>query len=119
MMKIAVPSRDGAVDAHFGHCEYYTVFTVKDGVINTEERMDSPTACGCKSGIAPILADAGVSVMLAGNMGEGAVRVLDAHGIEAVRGASGPVRNVVESYLAGKLVLADGSCAGHGHDCTH
>ncbi len=119
MLKIAVPSRDGVVDAHFGHCEYFTVFTINDGVIAAEERMDSPESCGCMSGIGPILADAGVSLMLAGNMGQGAVNVLAAHGIEAVRGASGPVRGVVEGYLSGKLVLADGSCAGHGHDCAH
>lgn len=118
-MKIAVPSRDGVVDAHFGHCEYFTVFTVDSGKITAEERVDSPEACGCKSGIAPILANAGVSIMLAGNMGEGAVRVLGTHGIQAIRGASGAVRHVVESYLAGKLALADGSCSEHGHVCGH
>lgn len=118
-MKIAVPSRDGVVDSHFGHCEYFTVFTVDDGRISGEQRVDSPAGCGCKSGVAPVLAAAGVTIMLAGNMGEGAVRVLAAQGIQAIRGASGPVRNVVESYLTGALALADGSCAGHAHTCGH
>ena len=27
-MKIAVPTRNGVVDSHFGHCEYYTVYTL-------------------------------------------------------------------------------------------
>ena len=30
-MKIAVPTRDGRVDDHFGHCAYYTIFDVIDG----------------------------------------------------------------------------------------
>jgi len=28
IMKIALPSRQNQVDEHFGHCEYFTVFTV-------------------------------------------------------------------------------------------
>ena len=32
-MKIAVPTRDGRVDDHFGHCEYYTIFDIIDGKI--------------------------------------------------------------------------------------
>ena len=26
--KVAVPTRDGVVDDHFGHCAYYTIFTI-------------------------------------------------------------------------------------------
>ena len=29
-MKIAVPSNGNRVDEHFGHCEYFTVFSVND-----------------------------------------------------------------------------------------
>ena len=32
-MKIAVPTSDGRVDDHFGHCAYYTIFDVIDGKI--------------------------------------------------------------------------------------
>jgi len=28
MEKIALPTRNGAVDDHFGHCECYTIFTL-------------------------------------------------------------------------------------------
>lgn len=27
-MKIALPSRHNNIDDHFGHCEYFTVYTV-------------------------------------------------------------------------------------------
>ena len=66
-MKIAVPTRDGRVDDHFGHCAYYTIFEVIDGNVTGVSKMASPEGCGCKSGIAPVLRQMGVTVMLARN----------------------------------------------------
>ena len=73
-MKIAVPTRDGNVDNHFGHCAYYTIFDIVDGKVVNVSKMASPEGCGCKSGIAPVLRQMGVMVMLAGNIGQGAVQ---------------------------------------------
>lgn len=30
MKKIALPTRNGLIDDHFGHCEFYTIFTVDE-----------------------------------------------------------------------------------------
>lgn len=114
-MKIAVPTREGRVDDHFGHCAYYTIFTVADGKIVSQDKLASPQGCGCKSGIAPVLRQMGVAVMLAGNMGQGAKNVLEAQHIEVVRGCSGDVVELAEAYLAGK-VLDNGEVCDH-HDC--
>lgn len=120
IMKIAVPTRNGMVDEHFGHCEYFTVFTVgADGAVTGEERVDSPAGCGCKSNIASILAGMGVTTLVAGNMGDGAVRVLKANGITAIRGASGSVREAAASFSRGSLVDSGTGCAGHRSDCHH
>ena len=32
-VKIAVPTRDGVVDDHFGHCAYYTIFSIEQQVV--------------------------------------------------------------------------------------
>ena len=53
-MKIAVPTRDGYVDDHFGHCAYYTIFDVIDGKVTNISKMASPEGCGCKSGISTV-----------------------------------------------------------------
>jgi predicted Fe-Mo cluster-binding NifX family protein len=53
-------------------------------------------------------------VMLAGNMGAGAVNVLNSHGIAVVRGCSGNVRKVVEDWLGGSVSDSGASCADHG-----
>jgi predicted DNA-binding protein (UPF0251 family)/predicted Fe-Mo cluster-binding NifX family protein len=118
-MKIAVPSRDGEVDGHFGHCAYFTVFTVEDGKIAAEDKVESPESCGCKSGIAGELARGGVTKLIAGNIGEGAVRVLGSYGIEVLRGASGKARKAVEDYLAGVPFEGGANCAEHHEGCHH
>ncbi len=115
IMKIAVPTRDGRVDDHFGHCAYYTIFDVVDGNIKGSSKLASPEGCGCKSGIAPVLRQMGVAVMLAGNMGQGAKNVLEAQRIEVIRGCSGDVEELVRSYLAGH-VKDNGEVCDH-HDC--
>jgi predicted DNA-binding protein (UPF0251 family)/predicted Fe-Mo cluster-binding NifX family protein len=119
IMKIAVPTRDGVVDAHFGHCAYFSVFTVEGKEIKAEDKVESPETCGCKSGIAGELARMGVTKLVAGNIGEGAVRVLSSYGIEVLRGAGGSSRKAVEDYLAGKPFEAGANCHEHHDGCEH
>ena len=117
-MKIALPSRNNEIDEHFGHCDHFTVFTIDDrNKIVTEEKVASPAGCGCKSNIAQTLADKGVKLMLAGNMGQGAVNVLNSHGIKVLRGCSGDVKAVAEKWLAGDLRDSGFTCTHHEHGC--
>ncbi|MBC3803041.1 dinitrogenase iron-molybdenum cofactor biosynthesis protein [Acetobacterium fimetarium] len=118
-MKIALPTRQNIIDSHFGHCEYYTVFTIDDSnkeIIN-QEIITSPAGCGCKSNIASTLSEMGVNLMLAGNMGEGAVNVLNRSGIEVLRGCSGDVKEVALNWLAGAVVDSGELCHEHEHGC--
>lgn len=127
-MKIAVPTRNNEVDDHFGHCESYSIFSIEAKTIQSVEMFPSPQGCGCKSDIAEVLQKKGVTVLLAGNMGAGALNVLKNQGITVLRGNSGDVRMVVEDYLQGKLSDSGVGCASHeahhghgedGHVCNH
>ena len=120
-MKIAVPTKGGMVDNHFGHCEYYTIFTVNDGEVKMKEIFPSPQGCGCKSGIAAELRAMGVEVMLAGSMGEGAFQKLSSEGIKVIRGCSGDVNAVVKGYLTGFILDSGVGCGAHEghHECAH
>jgi predicted Fe-Mo cluster-binding NifX family protein len=121
-MKIAVPSREGLVDEHFGHCKEFLVFRVEGESLVAEASVPSPEGCGCKSGVASVLRGVGVTHLVAGNMGEGAVRVLGAQGIAVVRGATGPARAAAEAFAKGALADSGQGCAGHsesGHECQH
>ena len=115
-MKIAVPTRNGKVDDHFGHCDHYTIYTVENKQITSREELPSPQGCGCKSGIAADLQQMGVEVMLAGSMGAGALNKLQACGIKVVRGCMGDIESVVNGYLLGFVLDSGIGCAGHGED---
>ncbi|MGC1392488.1 MAG: NifB/NifX family molybdenum-iron cluster-binding protein [Bacteroidales bacterium] len=126
-MKIAVPvTKENQIDGHFGHCESYGVFTIseKNKIVEIKS-VGSPEGCGCKSDIASVLASDGVSIMLAGGIGEGAINVLNNSGIEVIRGCSGDATEVVKLYLSGLVEDSGSSCQQHesnnkeGHQCSH
>ncbi len=120
-MKIAVPVHNGFVNDHFGHAENYSVFSVSpdNRIIHTEIIQSNP-GCGCKSGIAEVLANHGVTIMLAGNIGGGAIQHLYTSGIEVVRGCTGPAEAVVEAYLQGTIINNNQTCHQHeGCDDKH
>jgi len=117
-MKIAVPTHRNMVDDHFGHCEAFTVFTINEkNEIISDEIVPSPAGCGCKSNIAQTLSEMGVKMILAGNMGEGAVNVLKNNGIAVVRGCRGDVRKTAENWLNGALTDSGITCSNHSHEC--
>jgi len=130
-MKIAVPvTKENQIDSHFGHCESYGVFTISEkNEISEIKSVESPQGCGCKSDIASVLASDGVSVMLAGGIGGGAINVLNNSGIEVIRGCAGDATEVVKLYLKGLVEDSGSSCQqheahhgqghDHGHQCSH
>jgi len=117
-MKIAAPvTSANQIDSHFGHCEFYNIYTISDSnEIIDIQRLDSPQGCGCKSSIAVTLASHGVTVMLAGGIGNGAISVLAKEGISVIRGCSGVPRDLVSLYVRGELSDSGSSCSSHGHD---
>lgn len=74
--------------------------------------------CGCHSGIARTLAEQGVSVMLAGNIGAGAISHLNEFGIEVVRGCYGEAEKVVTEFLQGTIKDNGQTCTEHD-GCDH
>lgn len=121
-MKLAIPTKNNRVDDHFGHCEAYMLITVNnENKITETELLPSPQGCGCKSNIASILQQKGVTIMLAGNMGNGALNVLNQHGIMVFRGCSGDVIQVAENYLNNKIEDSGIGCLQHSddHQCQH
>lgn len=117
-MKIALPTKDGMVDNHFGHCENFTVCYISDGNITSVETLPVQHGCGCKSGLASILRSIGVEVVLAGNMGDGARHKLAEQDIKVFCGCTGTVETVVKDYLAGDIKDSGGVCS-ENHECGH
>jgi predicted Fe-Mo cluster-binding NifX family protein len=123
-MKIAVPvTSENQIDGHFGHCESYGVFTISENKeITSIQNIESSEGCGCKSDIADVLAADGVTVMLAGGIGGGAINMLNNSGIEVIRGCSGYATEVVKLFLSGNVEDSGSSChqhEGHHHEDHH
>jgi predicted Fe-Mo cluster-binding NifX family protein len=126
MKVLAIPSRGTEIEDHFGQCENYTIIKVSDNKVISKEEFTTPQGCGCKSGLAGILADKGVGFMIAGSMGQGALNHLNAAGIEVMCGFSGNIDDAVEKHLKGyngdKAVCQHHGHHhhhGHGHECNH
>lgn len=116
-MKIAVTYQDGEIFQHFGKTENFKIYHVENKEIISSEVISSN---GSGHGaLAEILAEADVNVLLCGGLGEGALSALTEAGIEVCSGASGNTDNVVQDYLAGKLIDAGINCDHHeeGHSC--
>jgi predicted Fe-Mo cluster-binding NifX family protein len=128
-MKIAVPVNWlNQIDGHFGHCEFYSIYSISEtNEITDVQTLKSEQGCGCKSNIASVLAQDGVSVMLAGGIGGGAINVLNNAGIEVIRGCSGNPAEVVKEFISGSLKDSGVSCRQHEehhaeggeHICNH
>ncbi|MDD2590436.1 MAG: NifB/NifX family molybdenum-iron cluster-binding protein [Fermentimonas sp.] len=127
-MKIAVPTKENnQIDSHFGHCEFYTIYTVsEENEIEGKQTLQSPAGCGCKSNIATDLSEMGVQIMLVGGIGEGAINKLASCNIQVIRNCKGDVDHLVNDFLEG--VLKDGgvNCRSHeihgqdaDHQCNH
>lgn len=119
-MIIAIPTNNGIVDSHFGHSEYHTIVTLgEDNQMEKKEVFKSPQGCGCKSNLPQILSNMGVNVMLAGNMGAGALMKLNESGIKVYRGCQGDVDALINDFIENKIIDSGIGCTSHeeGHEC--
>ncbi|MVB12493.1 Dinitrogenase iron-molybdenum cofactor [Caprobacter fermentans] len=116
MMKIAVACDGKNVSAHFGHCEGFTLFTVEGGKITERKFSQNP---GHKPGFLPnYLSDLGVSTIITGGIGGGAIDIFNEKNIEVISGAAGEAAEAVEKYLKGELESAGSVCHEHEFEST-
>ena len=83
--RIAVPSSNGMLDAHFGHCREFALIDIENDTIVSEEYLDAPPH---QPGLLPPwLAERGVTDVIAGGMGQRAIQIFNQHGINVFVGA--------------------------------
>ena len=112
-MKIAIASEGSTVSQHFGHCDGFTIYDVEGKEIKGDAFIANP---GHRPGFLPnYLYEQGISVIIAGGMGAGAVAIFNEKGIDIVTGAAGNVKDAVNAYLAGTLKSSESICNQHQH----
>lgn len=109
--RFAVPTSNGLLCPHFGHCEEFTLVDVgpdSDEPVSVT-KIEAPEH---EPGLLPSwLADRGVSLVIAGGMGSKAQQLFAQQGVTVVTGApQADPENVVKLYLQDELVTGDNVC---------
>lgn len=109
-MKYAIPTAEGRLCMHFGHCQQFAIVEAGEGEMKTELLTPPPH----EPGVLPAwLHQQGVNVVIAGGMGQRAIQLFDQHGIKVVVGAPADTpEELVAAYL-------DGSLQAGGNICDH
>lgn len=110
-MKIAIPTLQGNLCAHFGHCEAFFIFEVNQEskeILKKEELTPPPH----EPGILPQWLKANeVSMVIAGGMGRRAQDLFARYGIESIVGVSpAKAEEVVMNYLNTELAAGENLC---------
>jgi predicted Fe-Mo cluster-binding NifX family protein len=110
-MRIVIPLADGKLTNHFGHCKKFALVDIDPGTkaVLRREDIDAPPH---EPGLLPSwLAERGVTVVIAGGMGQRALGLFAQQGINVVTGAplESPER-IVKDFLAGELVIGTNAC---------
>ena len=108
-MKIAIPITNNELSSHFGHCESFAIYTVENGIIVKEEKVNPPVH---EPGSHPaFLRDLGCSAVITGGMGMKAQQLMQQHGIQVIFGVPNlPLRELINQYLQGKLTNGNNRC---------
>lgn len=113
-MRFAVPTSEGKLCAHFGHCEAFAIIDTDGGGRIVKEVYETPPPH--EPGVLPEwLSKMGVDCVIAGGMGSRAQQLFAEKGVKVVTGAIGEdPRVVVEAYLKGTLQTGQNTC-DHDH----
>ena len=106
---IAVPSSNGLLDEHFGHCRHFVLLSVEDNNIISESTIDPPPH---EPGLLPkFLAEKGVTDVIAGGMGNRAIQLFNQHQVNVFVGAPKLAPNeIVDGFLNGSLEFLSNYC---------
>jgi len=115
-MKICVSAQgsglDAAVDPRFGRCGYFLVVDTDSMGCEAVQNPYAEAMGGAGIQAAQLVAGKGVTAVLTGNVGPNAFQTLQAAGVTVVTGASGTVKEAVETYKKGGFTSTDGPSVG-------
>lgn len=121
IMKIAIPTENGKLCSHFGHCESFTFAEVNPEtkeILNIENKVPEE-GISCQS--AGWISEQGANIVLAGGMGGRPLAIFNQNGVKVVTGCPElEVEEVVNAYLNSTLATGENSCGGeHSHCHNH
>lgn len=107
--KFAVPTLHGKLSPHFGHCEKFAIVEIENGSIIKEEFVFPPMH---QPGVYPkFLSEIGVSIIIAGGIGQRAIQLFNENNIEVFMGiGEESPGQLVKQYLNNQLQSGQNLC---------
>lgn len=124
-MRAAISTDEEQVSAHFGRCISFTIVEIEHGKVVSKKVIDNP---GHQPGFLPqFLKKQGVDTVIAGGMGQRALKLFEQAGIKVIVGVEGTIEEVIDKLLRGTLrggesLCKSGSGKGYGvekRECDH
>ncbi|NBB95973.1 MAG: ATPase [Planctomycetes bacterium] len=110
-MKIAIPTAEGRLCPHFGHCQQFAIVTLDEAgkAIAGVEYLTPPPH---EPGVLPRwLAEQGANVIIAGGMGQRAQMLFSQCGIDVIVGVlAGTPEDVVAAWIEDRLEAGTNIC---------
>ena len=119
-MIIAVTYENGQVFQHFGHTQQFKLYEIEDGKVVSSRIVDNGGAG--HEALTVYLRNLGVSKLICGGVGGGAIHALGMMNIETYPGNSGDADEAVAKFLAGGLASSTTPCCNRHdgeHSCHH
>jgi predicted Fe-Mo cluster-binding NifX family protein len=105
-MKIAIPSAgmtlESEVNPRFGRSQYFIIADPETMKYEAIDNSNTFAASGVGISAGQMIASKSVDVVLTGNCGPNAFRVLSTAGIKVMTGVSGKIREAIRNYKEGK-----------------
>jgi len=118
-MKIAVTYENGNVFQHFGHTEQFKIYEIEDRKIISSEVIG--TNGNGHETLAFYIKEHGVTDLICGGIGGGAIKALAQAGVSVHAGVSGNADEAVSKFLDDTLVWSTSANCNHhneeGHTC--
>ena len=107
--RIAIPTSNGVLDAHFGHCSQFAMIDVEDQEIKEIQYIDAPPH---QPGmLPPWLAARGATDVIAGGMGQRAIQLFNERGVNVFVGAPGiSPQELATGFLEGSIAFNANFC---------
>ncbi len=107
-MKIAIPLADNngensKISEHFGHAPYFAIVEVHDNEEIELEIIENPLLEHGPGELPEFLKSQQVEIIIVRGIGKRAISFFENFGVKVIRGAEGTVKNILYSFLHGKL----------------
>lgn len=109
-MRIAIPTAQGKLAMHFGHCEQFAVIDTEAGEITGHQMMTPPPH---EPGVLPkwIGEEVKANLIIAGGMGQRAQQLFDSYGVKVLVGAEPKdPKELVSDFFADTLITGTNAC---------